>query len=70
MSSTKNIYLKRIECFEMMIDNTKHQYNTDEEYLKISMIEGKPHENAYNTLEILQKEYKNIYKHCEKIIKQ
>ena len=70
MSDTKNIYTKRLECFEMMIDNTKLQHSTDEEYLNVSMIEGKSHINAYNRLELLQKEYKNIYKNCEKIIKQ
>ena len=65
---TKSIYERRIECFQKMIELQKVISETDEEYLTVSMIEGK-HENAFKVLGCCQHEYRNLYSKCGALIK-
>lgn len=65
----KTLYEKRIECLSRMLDNQRITQRTDEEYITVSSVEGKTHENALNRLEIYQKEYKNLYETCKDILR-
>lgn len=60
---------KRIECLEKMLDIQKRIQRTDDEYITVSLAEGKTHENALNRLGIYQKEYKNLYEQCKNVLK-
>lgn len=66
--TSKSIYEKRIDCFQKLMENQKLVARTDEEYISVSIIEGKPHENALNRLGIYQKEYKTLFEQCKTII--
>jgi len=63
-------YEKRIECFQKLADLQRQLKAVDYEYVNVSIIEGKVHENALNRLEYYTKEYKNEYKRCQEIIKE
>jgi hypothetical protein len=65
---TKSIYEQRIDCLKSLISLQEQIKSTDEEYFRISSIEGKAHKNAYERLEGLTSEYRKEYKFCEKII--
>lgn len=65
----KCIYEERIKCFNKLIEIQKNLKSADEEYVNVSIIEGKGHENAWNRMEAYTKEYRNEYERCEKIIK-
>lgn len=64
-----SIYEKRIRCLTRMLDNQRIMQNTDNEYINVSLIEGKTHENALHRLEIYQKEYNILYDTCKNILK-
>ena len=66
---TKSIYEQRNDCFKTLSLIQEQLKSTDEEYVRISSIEGKAHKNAYDRLEGLTIEYRKEYKFCEKIIK-
>ena len=66
---TKSVYDVRIECFQKLIELQKTLKSTDEQYLNVSSIEGKAHENAWNRMECHTKEYRKEYELCEKVIK-
>ena len=66
---TKSVYDVRIECFQKLIELQKTLKSTDDEYLTVSAIEGKGHENAWNRMECLTKEYRKEYELCEKVMK-
>ena len=63
------IYEERIKCFQKLAEIQKNLKSTDDEYLNVSIIEGKGHENAWNRMECYNKEYKKEYELCEKIMK-
>lgn len=63
------IYEKRIKCFNKLIELQTFIKSADEEYITVSSIEGKPHENAWKRMETYTKEYKKEYELCEKIMK-
>jgi hypothetical protein len=65
----KNLYEKRIECLEKMLELERLAQNADKEYIEVSSIEGKPHENAYTRLGIYQKTYSDLYEKCEPMLK-
>jgi hypothetical protein len=67
-SSEPCIYQKRIKCFEVLTKLQQSIYLTDNEYVAVSIIEGKPHTNAWNRLELLQSEYNKEYTKCKDII--
>ncbi len=60
---------KKIKCLEKLLSLEKKINEIGNEYVKISLIEGKSHENALNRLEIYQKEYKSTYEKCEQYLK-
>ena len=62
------IYEKRIACFTKLLENQKITRLTDEEYVNVSIYEGK-HPNAERRLPFYQKEYRDLYKQCEVVIK-
>ncbi len=68
-SKESTIYDERIKCFEKLIELQRWLKSSDEEYVQVSTIEGKPHTNAYNRIECYTKDYKREYELCEKIIK-
>jgi hypothetical protein len=63
------IYEERIKCFQKLIELQKNLKLSDEEYVNVSLIEGKTHENAWKRMDIYNKEYKKEYELCEKIMK-
>ncbi len=63
------IYEERIKCFQKLIEIQKNLKSSDEEYVNVSLIEGKTHENAWKRMDIYNKEYKKEYELCEKIMK-
>lgn len=65
----KSIYEKRIDCLARLLDNQRITKVTDNEYLTVSIAEGKPHENALNRLGIYQTDYKRTYEQCKDILK-
>jgi hypothetical protein len=66
---TKSIYEQRIDCFKNLSALQEQLKSTDEEYFRISSVEGKAHTIAYERLEGIISEYRKEYKFCEKIIK-
>lgn len=66
---TKSVYDVRIECFQKLAEIQKNLKAADEEYLTVSTIEGKGHENAWKRMECYTAEYKKEYELCEKIMK-
>ncbi len=69
LESTKSIYDKRIECLERMLQIQKDSKITDDEYVNISCIEGKYHEDAWRRLEYYQGQYRATYAACSNILK-
>lgn len=63
------IYEERIKCFQKLAEIQKNLKASDEEYINVSCIEGKPHENAWKCMELHTAEYKKEYELCEKIMK-
>jgi hypothetical protein len=63
------IYEERIKCFQKLAEIQKNLQSTDNEYVTVSVIEGKAHENAWNRMELHTAEYKKEYELCEKIMK-
>ena len=66
---TSSVYDERLECFKKLAHLQKQIKYADEQYVTVSLIEGKTHENALNCMEVYTKEYKKEYDLCEKIIK-
>ena len=66
---TISIYDQRINCFTLLTKLQNDIRATDEEYFRISSLEGKAHTTALNNLEGLTTEYRKEYALCEKIIK-
>jgi hypothetical protein len=64
-----SIYDQRINCFTLLTKLQNDIRATDEEYVRISSLEGKSHTNALERLEGLTSEYRKEYALCEKIIK-
>ena len=58
-----------LNAFKKLAEIQKNLKSTDDEYLNVSIIEGKGHENAWNRMECYNKEYKKEYELCEKIMK-
>lgn len=67
--SPMNIYDERIKCFKKLIEIQENLKSSDNEYLTVSSIEGKAHENAWKRMECFTAEYKKEYELCEKIMK-
>ncbi len=63
------IYEERIKCFQKLAEIQKNLQSTDNEYVTVSVIEGKAHENAWKRMEAHTAEYKKEYELCEKIMK-
>jgi hypothetical protein len=63
------IYTERIKCFEKLAEIQKNLQAADKEYVNVSIIEGEPHKNAWNRMELHTAEYRKEYELCEKIIK-
>lgn len=66
----KNFYEKRIECLENMLAIQRSLLRAENEYVNVSLIEGKTHENALRRLETHQKAYNTLYIKCENILKE
>jgi hypothetical protein len=66
---TMSVYDVRVECFQKLSEIQKNLKSADEEYLTVSAIEGKGHENAWKRMECFTKEYKKEYELCEKVMK-
>ena len=64
----KSLYEKRLDCFQKFSENIKLAQSTDHEYINVSAIEGKPHENAWKRLHLLQNEYKVLYEQCKDVM--
>ncbi len=65
--SAPSVYDERIKCLQNLIEIQKNLKSTDDEYLTVSMIEGKPHNNALDRLEALTNLYKKEYDRCAKM---
>lgn len=65
-----SIYDARIKCLETLAQIQKDMADLDEQYIKISSIEGKPHTAAWNSLASLTKQYRDLYKMCKPIIQK
>jgi hypothetical protein len=63
------IYTERIKCFEKLAQIQKNLQASDNEYVTVSTIEGEPHKNAWNRMELHTAEYRKEYELCEKIMK-
>lgn len=63
------IYTERIKCFEKLAQIQKNLQSSDNEYVTVSTVEGKAHENALKRMECYTSEYKKEYELCEKIMK-
>lgn len=68
MSTSQNIDEKRLDCLERLVEIQKTMIKTNEEYLFISFIEGKTHENAWARLGNLQNQYKDTFDRCRKTL--
>jgi hypothetical protein len=64
-----SIYDERIKCFQKLAELQKNLKATDNEYVTVSTIEGKTHENGLKLMECFTSEYKKEYELCEKIMK-
>jgi hypothetical protein len=67
--SNTSVYDERIECFKKLAHLQKQIKYADEQFVTVSLIEGKTHENAQNCMEVYTKEYRKEYELCEKIMK-
>jgi len=67
--SLQCIYTERIKCFEKLAQIQKNLQAADNEYVTVSIIEAKAHENALKRMETHTSEYKKEYELCEKIMK-
>jgi hypothetical protein len=65
----KSIYDQRIECLEKMLHQQKDAKATDEQYIKVSCIEGKCDSDSWRRLEHYQGQYRLTYAACENILK-
>lgn len=63
-------YDTRIKCLESLADIQKTMKHLDNEYIKISCIEGKPHRSAWAALDDLSRQYRELFKKCESSIKR
>ena len=64
----KSLYDERIDCFNKMISLQEYMKKTDEEYIRVTLIEGKEHTNAYHRLKLYRLEYEDLYDKCKSII--
>jgi DNA anti-recombination protein RmuC len=64
-----SIYDERIKCYDTLSKIQQNLKNADEEYVRVSTIEGTNHKNALKRIEILTTEYRKEYELCEKIMK-
>jgi hypothetical protein len=62
-------YDTTIKCLESLADIQKTMKYLDNEYVKISCIEGKPHTSAWRALDDLSRQYMDLFKKCESSIK-
>lgn len=67
--AASSIYDERISCLKKLADLQQKLKDADAHYLDVSTIEGVPHENALNRMEVHTREYKKEYELCEKILK-
>jgi len=65
---TMTIYEKRIACFTNLLENQKYTRWVDAEYVDVCIAEGK-HPNGERRLAAAQKEYSELYKKCEAVMK-
>ena len=65
----KSIYDQRIECLERMLELQKDAKATDEQYVNVTSVEGKCHDDAWRRLEHYQGQYRLTYAACENILK-
>ncbi len=63
------LYNERIKCFQTLIALQKNLELSENEYINVSIIEGKTHTNALSRMEAYNAKYKKEYTLCEKIIK-
>ncbi len=61
---------KRIKCLDNLLQLQKDIVKIDEEYISITLIEGKTDRNAYRLLEHYISLYRKEYNRCEEIIKR
>ncbi len=66
---TESIYIMRDKCFKKLAEIQKNLSSADEQYVNVSLIEGKPHENARNRMEAYTAQYRKEYELCEKVMK-
>jgi hypothetical protein len=66
--SERSIYEKRVKCWEKLNAIQKRIERTEDEYITVSLAEGKTHENALNRLGIYRKEYNDLYEQCKNIL--
>ena len=65
----ESIYKQRIDCLKNLARIQDDLRRADEEYVTVSLIEGKGHENAMKRMEAATKEYQNTWDKCEGIIR-
>ena len=63
-----NIYERRIACLKALLDNQKRSMLIDAEYVDVCIAEGN-HPNGQQRLTATQKEYRELYKKCEAVMK-
>ena len=62
------IYEKRIVCLKELLENQKRSIATDAEYVDVCIAEGK-HPNGERRLAAVQKQYTELYKQCQAVMK-
>jgi hypothetical protein len=65
----ESIYKQRIDCLNDLVRIQENLRAADEEYVTVSLAEGKGHENAMKRMELATKEYRNTWDKCEAIIR-
>lgn len=65
----ESIYKQRIDCLNSLARIQGDLQRADDEYITVSIAEGKGHENAMKRMDCATKEYRVAWDKCEGIIR-
>jgi hypothetical protein len=55
------------ECDKQLADLDRRILNTSEEYVTVTLLEGKNHDNAHHRLELLCQQRQNLLEQCKEV---
>jgi hypothetical protein len=55
------------ECDKQLADLDRRILNTSEEYVTVTLLEGKNHDNAYHRFELLHAQKRDLVQQCKEV---